>query len=159
MSQVVSLRLREAQMERLRRVGRRINRTPSEAAALLLEEALRTAEFAAIQFRDSAAGRQAYIQGSSLAVWEVVSLARSYGGDVTRTAEHLGWPESRVRAALNYAAAYPDEIEAAIQDNAVSYEELARLLPGLERLEVEGGNDIGGSGQAVVDTPDEASAR
>ncbi len=134
MSQVISLRLRDEQMERVRRIARRMNKSASETAAMLLEEALRTAEFAFIQFHASPVGRQAYIQGSGLAVWEVVKLARAYGGDVARTAESLDWPEVKVRAALNYAAAYPEEIEAAIADSQPTYESLAALLPGLERF-------------------------
>lgn len=145
MSHVVSLRLRDEQMERMRRTSRRMNRTVSEAAALLLEEALRMAEFAFIQFRDSPAGRQAYIQGSSLAVWEVVSLAKSYGDDAGRVAAHLEWPETKVRAALNYAAAYPDEIAAAIEDNCLSLDELRRMVPGIEAFAVD---------DAAADVPD-----
>ena len=45
-----------------------------------MEEGLRRSEFAYIDFRDSAAGRQAYMQGSSLAVWEVAMLLRDYDG-------------------------------------------------------------------------------
>ena len=33
-------------------------------------------EYALIDFRDSVVGRQAYMQGSSLAVWEVMMIAR-----------------------------------------------------------------------------------
>jgi hypothetical protein len=134
-SKVLSMRLREEQMERLGRVARRMNRTPSETAALLLEESLREAEFAYIQFRDSAVGRQAYIQGSRLAVWQVISIVRAYRGDVTKTAEHLGWLPTRVQAALNYAEAFPGEIEAALADNDKGYEELKRMLPGLQLFE------------------------
>lgn len=134
MSHVISLRLRDEQMERMRRVARRMNKSASETAATLLEEALRASEFAFIVFHDSPVGRQAYIQGSGLAVWEVVKLARAYGGDATRAAEALGWPEVKVRAALNYAAAYPDEIEAAIADSQPTYATLAALLPALERF-------------------------
>lgn len=141
MSQVVSLRLRDEQIERIRRLARRMNRTVSETSALLLEEALRAAEFAFIQFRDSPAGRQAYIQGSSLAVWEVVLVARSYGGDITQTAEHLQWPEIKVHAALNYANAYPEEIEAAIEDNQVSFEALSHLIPDAQQLPVPAQDD------------------
>lgn len=147
MSQVVSMRLRDEQMERIRRVARRMNRTVSEASALLLEEALRMSEFAFIQFRDSAAGRQAYLQGTGLAVWEVMWVARSYGEDVTLTMAHLGLPEVKVRAALNYAAAYPDEIAAAIADNGLGFETLSHMLPGVERFSAEdhaGGSDVGG---------------
>jgi|SRR6185437_2771752 len=134
MSQVISLRLRDEQMERVRRVARRMNKSASETAATLLEEALRTSEFAFIQFRDSPVGRQAYIQGSRLPAWEVVKLARAYDGDVARVAESLGWPAVKAQAALNYAAAYPEEIEAAIADSQPSDEALAALLPGMERF-------------------------
>ncbi len=134
MSQVISLRLRDEQMERVRRVARRMNKSASETAATLLEEALRTSEFAFIQFRDSSVGRQAYIQGSRLAVWEVVKLARAYDGDAARVAENLDWPAVKAQAALNYATAYPEEIEAAIADSLPTPEALAALLPGMERF-------------------------
>lgn len=117
-------------MERLRREARRLGKAPSETAALLLEEALRHSEFAFIDFRQSDVGRQTYIQGSTLAVWEVVMVARSYGLDATRTAEHLGWPIARVQAALNYALAFPEEIAAAIDDyDALDFRSLSRMLP------------------------------
>jgi uncharacterized protein (DUF433 family) len=135
MSQVLSMRLQEGQMERLRRMARRMGRTLGETGALLVEEALRRAEFGHIEFRDSPVGRQAYVQGSSLAVWEVVSLARHYDTDPARTAEHLEWPEFRVKAALNYAAAFPEEIETAIQDNAAhDWERVSRMLPEATRF-------------------------
>lgn len=136
MSHVVSMRLRDDQMERLRRLARRLGRTPSEVSALLLEESLREAEFAFIEFRDSPTGRQAYVMGSGLAVWEVVMVARSYDGDVVRTAAHLVWPPVKVRAALNYAEAFPAEIAAAVEDNNQGFEALKRMLPNAELFEV-----------------------
>jgi uncharacterized protein (DUF433 family) len=51
------------------------------------------------------------VKGTSLAVWEVVLVARQLGMDARRVAEHLEWPEERVRAALSYAEAYPEEVE------------------------------------------------
>ena len=131
-SKVVSLRLREGQVERLQRLARRMGRTASETAAILVEEALRQSEFGIIESRDSPVGRQAYVIGSSLAVWEVVMVARAYGGDEQRTAEHLGWPAAKVKAALHYAAAYPAEIADALADNQAGAEELSRRLPSLE---------------------------
>lgn len=87
-------------------------------------------DYAVIDVRDSAVGRQAYIQGSSLAVWKVIMLVRAYGGDVERTARHLQWSMYRVQAAINYAAAFPDEINAAIADNeAYDAERVSRMLP------------------------------
>jgi uncharacterized protein (DUF433 family) len=135
-SKVVSLRLRPEQWERLQRMARWLGRTPSEASVLLLEEALRAAEFGFIQFRNSPAGRQAYVLGTSLAVWEVAFLARFFGGDADRLATHLGWPPVKVKAALAYAEAYPEEVEAAIADNERGPEPLRRALPALETVTV-----------------------
>ena len=92
MSRVVSLRLKDHQVERLERAARSLGHRPSEAAALLLDEALRQRELAFIEFRDSSVGRQAYLQGTRLAVWQIASLARSLAGDVNRTAAQLEIP-------------------------------------------------------------------
>ena len=137
MSKVVSLRLKDGQVERLQRAARRLGRTPSEAAALLLEEALRQREFAFIEFRDSPVGRQAYLQGTRLKVWQIVSLTRVYGGDVARIAADLELPAVQVVAALRYAAAYPEEIEAAIADNECTAADLERLIPNLRVVQVD----------------------
>ncbi len=114
MPNVLSLRLQESQMERLQRLARLLGRSPGETSALLIEEGLRMAEFSHIVFRYSPAGRQVYVQGTSLAVWEVIMVLRAYGDDRALTAEHLAWPLVRVQAAAQYAAAFADEIEAAI---------------------------------------------
>jgi hypothetical protein len=136
MSKVVSLRLRAEQWERLQRMARRLGRTPSEASVVLLEEALRAAEFGFIQFRDSPVGRQAYVLGTSLAVWEVAFLARFFDGDAERLAGHLGWPPVKVKAALAYATAYAEEIEAAVADNERGPEPLRRAVAVLETVTV-----------------------
>lgn len=137
MSKVMSLRLKDDQFERLGRVARRLGRTPSEAASLLLEESLRQRDFAFVEFRDSSVGRQAYLQGTRLAVWQVAALARSFDGDAARTAAHLEVPAVAVAAALAYAGAYPAEIEAAIADNAATAADLVRLIPTLEVVAVD----------------------
>jgi uncharacterized protein (DUF433 family) len=96
----------------------------------LVEEGLRRSEFAFIDFRDSAAGRQAYIQGSTLAVWEILLLVQSYKARVAAVARHLKWPEAKVQAAINYAKAFPEEIESAVTENAaIDFEALKRMLP------------------------------
>ncbi len=130
MSQVLSIRLRESQVTRLGRLSRRLGKKPSETVALLVEEALRMAEHPGIDFRDSLAGRQAYVKGSGLAVWEVAMVARDYRGDAARMAAHLRWPLSRVQAALSYARDYADEVDAALADNdALDFAAVQRLLP------------------------------
>ena len=127
---VISMRLPAESGNRLKRMANRHGWTPSDASARLVEEGLRRSEFAYIDFRDSGAGRQAYIQGSSLAVWEILLLVRSYRGDVSAVARHLKWPEGKVQGAINYAKSFPEEIEEAASENAATdFEALRRMLP------------------------------
>lgn len=129
-SVVVSMRLPAESGNRLKRMANRHGWTPSDASARLVEEGLRRSEFAFIDFRDSAAGRQAYIQGSSLAVWEVMLLVQGHRANVSAVAKQLKWPEAKVQAAVNYAKAFPEEIERALSENAdTDFEALKRMLP------------------------------
>ena len=129
-SVVISMRLPAESGKRLKRMANRHGWTPSDASARLVEEGLRRSEFAFIDFRDSPVGRQAYIQGSTLAVWEVLLLVQSYKADVSAVAEHLKWPEAKVQAAINYAKGFPEEIGGALSENAATdFEALKRMLP------------------------------
>jgi hypothetical protein len=112
-STVISMRLPEASGKRLKRMASRYGWTPSDASARLVEEGLRRSEFAFIDFRDSSVGRQTCIQGSSLAVWEVMLLLQSYNN-----------------AAVNYAEAFAGEFAQALDEyRAVDFVALKRLLP------------------------------
>lgn len=129
-STVISMRLPTESGKRLKRLANRHGWTPSDASARLVEEGLRRSEFAFIDFRDSPAGRQAYVQGSSLAVWEVMLLVYSYEASISSVSRHLKWPEVKVQAAINYAKAFPEEIENALSENAATdFEALKRMLP------------------------------
>src|SRR5271169_4814523 len=129
-SMVISMRLPMASGKRLKRMASRHGWTPSDASARLVEEGLRRSEFAFIDFRDSPAGRHACVQGSTLAVWEVMLLIRSYKADVSAVARHLRWPEAKVRAAVNYAGAFPGEIQEALAENdSTDFGTLKRMLP------------------------------
>jgi uncharacterized protein (DUF433 family) len=132
-TRVISSRLEPKQELRLSRMARHLGRSPSETGALLIEEGLRRAEFAFIDFRDSPVGRQACIQGSSLAVWEVVWIARGYDNNAEKTAAHLEMSPLKVKAALNYAKAFPEEIELALQEHEASdFESLSQMVPQAE---------------------------
>src|SRR5664279_4449604 len=125
---VVSMRLPLESNQRLKRMAKRHGWSASDASARLVEEGLRRSEFAFIDFRDSAAGRSAYVQGSALAVWEIVLLLRSYQNDPEAVARHLQWPQAKVLAAVNYAGAFAEEIEEAIAENdAVDLEALSLI--------------------------------
>ena len=129
-SMVISMRLPAASGKRLKRMANRHGWTASDASARLVEEGLRRSEFGFIDFRDSPAGRQACLQGSTLGVWEVMLLLDSYKKDVAAVARHLKWPEVKVQAAFNYATAFPEEINDAIAENSTTdFETLKRMLP------------------------------
>ena len=95
----------------------------------MVEEGLRRSEFALLDFRDSPAGRQASVQGSTLAVWEVILLVHSHNGVAEAVAKHLRWAEVKVRAAINDAEAFPEEIKEAIAENdSADFETIKRML-------------------------------
>ena len=77
-------------------------------ARYVIEKSLET-EFPSISFRDSLSGREAYVTGHRVAVWEVVAVQRETKS-VDRTAKHFRWPCVLVKRALAYARAFPDEI-------------------------------------------------
>jgi hypothetical protein len=57
-------------------------------------------------------------------------LVHSYKKDVSAVARHLKWPEVKVQAAVNYAGAFPEEVNEAMAENeATDFEALQRMLP------------------------------
>ncbi|MBL8212446.1 MAG: hypothetical protein JNK87_17155 [Bryobacterales bacterium] len=126
----INVELREEQAARLDRFATGLRKTRDEATAQLIEEGLRHAEFPAVEFRDSAGGRQAYVVGSGLAVWEVLLVAEGYGMDARVTAEHLRLDVEKVALALGYAAAFAEEVHGALEENrAMTPEKLRACLP------------------------------
>jgi len=85
---LTGLELPDEQAARLDRFASGVRKPRLEATAQLIEEALRHEDFRAIAFRDSVLGRQAYVIGSTLAVWEVVMVAEQYALDAEKTAAH-----------------------------------------------------------------------
>ena len=70
----------------------------------------------------------AYVAGTRSAIWLVCDLVRQNKGDVRRTAALHAWPETKVRAAINYAEAYSGEIEPLIERAHNMTEETLRQL-------------------------------
>jgi hypothetical protein len=57
-------------------------------------------------------------------------LLHSYKNDLGATARHLRWTETKIQAAVNYAEAFPDEIDQALAENeAMDFTALKRMLP------------------------------
>lgn len=98
MSQTISLRLSDELASRLDRFARMLGNgmTRTRASVLLLDEALREEEFAGIEFRNTILGRQAFVKGTGMAVWEFIMVAQDFDLDAERTAAHLQYPDLRV---------------------------------------------------------------
>lgn len=128
MSVVISFRLAGERLERLRRTARAMNRSASEAAALLVEEGLRLREFPGIEIRDTPIGRQAFLRGTRLGIWQIVLTARDCDRDAQAVAAHLGVTPHEVALALAYERAYRDEVDAAIADIRAANERLAGII-------------------------------
>ncbi len=69
-----------------------------------------------------------------LEVWQVIFIAQGYADNAGKIAQHLNLTTEQVQAALDYAVAYPEEIQQALQENADGYERLARMLPQIQNL-------------------------
>jgi hypothetical protein len=103
-----------------------------------LEEGLRMARFPRIVFRDGPTGRRPGLSGGPDVVEVMVGVKYAAGrGDakIRCAAEQMGVHEQLVRVAVDYASAYPDEIEeaiaryeAALDEAKVLAEQRARLL-------------------------------
>lgn len=102
-----------ARYERLVTKQARAARTSkSDLVARYVIEKTLEAAFPGISFRDSLSGREAYLTGHRVAVWEVLSVHEETGS-VEKTAHHFRWPRILVKRALAYAKDFPDEISRA----------------------------------------------
>jgi uncharacterized protein (DUF433 family) len=94
----------------LSRQAKRRHLEVSTLSSLYLKEKALEEEFPGIGFRDSVGGREAYVLGHRVAVWEVVDVYHE-AKTIAKTADHFSWTPALVRCALAYAKAYPKEIE------------------------------------------------
>jgi hypothetical protein len=108
---VHSCRLRADHSALLSRQAKRRHLEVSTLSSLYLKEKALEEEFPGVGFRDAVGGREAYVLGHRVAVWEVLDVFRE-AKSVARTADHFGWPDYLVKCALAYAKAFPEEIAA-----------------------------------------------
>jgi len=77
-------------------------------ARYVIEKSFET-EFPGISFRDSLSGREAYLSGHRVAVWEVHDVYTETRS-IEKTASYFRWPSVLVKRALAYSRAFPEEI-------------------------------------------------
>src|SRR4026208_481181 len=91
-----------ARYERLVTKQARAARTSKSdlVARYVIEKSLKT-EFPGISFRDSLSGREAFLTGHRVAVWEVLEV-HGEAKSIEKTAAHFRWPRVLVQRALSY---------------------------------------------------------
>lgn len=119
-----TIRLRPRLRAEIERIARRTQRSFSEVAQALLEEAVRMRECPGIYFSDEPAGRVAKVAGTGLGVWEVIRDYKGVKSDakkLRRRLPHLSM--AQLKAATVYYAGFPQEIDAEIADDAAAHAE------------------------------------
>jgi uncharacterized protein (DUF433 family) len=106
---VQSCRIEKGHAALLSRQAKRRHLEVSTLSSLYLEEKALEEEYPGIGFRDSVGGRESYVQGHRVAIWEVLEVFRQ-AGSVPKTAAHFRWPPALVRSALAYAKEFPAEV-------------------------------------------------
>lgn len=78
----------------------------------LLSEAVRMRRVRGVVFVDSRTGRRPMVVGTGLDVWELIATWHAVGRDEAAFREATDWlTEAQRRAALNYYALYPEEVD------------------------------------------------
>jgi hypothetical protein len=106
---VQSCRIEQNLAALLSRQARRRHLEVSTLSSLYLKEKALEEEYPGIGFRDAVGGREAYVLGHRVAVWEVESVHRQTGS-IAKTADYFRWPAALVRCALAYAKEFPVEM-------------------------------------------------
>ena len=92
-------------------------------------KAVRTAKHPSIEFRQTPAGRMAYVRGVRLPVWLAVETVEDCGGNAEKAAKLLRLPVLLLKAALVYAKGFPEEIAADQEAGHRPLDELENLVP------------------------------
>jgi len=118
MTSPLSIRFDTSLLERLRRrAAASPGATASGLAQRLIDEGLRMTDHPGIVYKDGPSGRRAAIAFGP-DIWEIVKVIREIDergpAAISATAEVLALSDAKVRAALHYYSAYPEEIDAEV---------------------------------------------
>ena len=92
---------------------------PAQVGALAVDEFIRRRNFPLIDFRETAAGRVAYVKGTRFAVYWLADGIKRLRGNLAKAAEIWELSPEKARAALHYAETYPEEMKA-MRDHAAA---------------------------------------
>jgi uncharacterized protein (DUF433 family) len=106
-----SCQLEKESADLLERQAKRRKLEVATLSSIYLKEKAREEEFPGIGFRDTWCGREAYIVGHRVAVWEVLDVYKE-AKSVAATADYYRWPEHLIESALAYAKSFPLEVAA-----------------------------------------------
>jgi hypothetical protein len=132
----ISLRVAEEVKLELEQMARRFGTSPATLGADYVTQGVRTTKHPSIEFRQTQAGRMAYVRGVRLPVWLAVETVEDCRGDAEKAARLLRLPALLLKAALLYARAFPDEIAADRDAGHRPLEELDSLVPNHSFLRV-----------------------
>lgn len=113
--ETVSVRITAAEKRSLEADALRKGIPTATVAASYIAEGVRRSRFPAVEFRNGSPGRVAYLAGTRWPVWLIVQLVEDYSDNVEAAAKHMNRPPALIQMALDYAAAYPEEIDADLQ--------------------------------------------
>jgi len=137
MARPTSFRLSEELLDRLDKEAGARGISVTALVANVLDEGLKTRGFPGIVYRDGPVGRRATILGGP-DVWEVIRALKQASGPAERRiktlAQQLDLPAKRIRLALDFYAAFPEEIDARIAADERAAMRLRDLIERRERL-------------------------
>jgi hypothetical protein len=132
-----SFRLSEELLERIDAEANAAGTSATALVAALIDEGLKLRRFPGIVYRSGPAGRRAGLV-SGPDVWEVVRAVRTASGKgaarLQRVAEERGVAPSQVRLAVDFYAAFPDEVDARIEADEDAARRAREVIDRRERL-------------------------
>jgi uncharacterized protein (DUF433 family) len=111
MARTRTFRLSDRLLASLQERARDRGESANALAERLLEEGLRHDAHPLIDFREGAAGRRPALVGTRLDVAHVVDTWLNSNKSVPETVEYFELPERHIRAALQYYAAFQEEVD------------------------------------------------
>ena len=129
---VMTLRLPESVGQSVERLAIRLGHKPAHLGARFVEEGVRRRQFPFIDLRETASGRVAYVRSTRFTAYWIVQAVGRLKGNVERAAKIWDLPADKVRAALHYAEAYPEEIDSDIAQAEASRSSLIKAERSLQ---------------------------